>query len=216
MKARASFVFFLLSAVLVLRADTPSFNPPPAANPNTYPAHEAHTDEKVSIAIDPFDTPEKAKIFKTNYRERGFLPIRLIIANDTDDYLMMNDVKIEYITAQRDKIQPATTEDIYRRVVRLKRNPSGPRVPLPVPLPRDRSPVTKDAKIAVDELDQAQFVPHPVDPHTLRSGFLFFDISGIEVPEAGAHLSISGLKVGRKELFYFDIPMEKYLTGQPK
>ena len=199
--------------MLVLRADTPAFNPPPATNPNTYPAHEAHTDEKVSIAIDPFDTPEKAKIFKTNYHEKGFLPIRLIIANDTDDYLMMNDVKIEYITAQRDKIQPATTEDIYRRVVRLKRNPGGPRVPLPVPIPRDKSPVTKDAKIAVDELDQAQFVPHPVDPHTLRSGFLFFDISGVDVPEAGAHLSISGLKIGRKELFYFDIPMEKYLTA---
>lgn len=212
MKARACFAVLLFSAVLVLRADTPTFNPPPANNPGTYPAHEAHTDEKVSIAIDPYDTPEKAKVFRTNYQEKGFLPIRLIIANDTDDYLMMNDLKIEYITAKRDKIDPATTDDIYRRVVRLKGNPSRPKVPLPVPIPRDKSPVTKDARIAVEELDQAQFVPHPVDPHTLRSGFLFFDISGIDVPEAGAHLSISGMKINGKELFYFDIPMEKYLT----
>jgi len=215
-KARACFVLLLLSAVLVLRADTPPFNPPPANHPKTYPAHESHDDEKVSIAIDPYDNPDKAKIFKTNYQEKGFLPIRLIIANDGDDFLMMNDVKIQYITAQRDKIDPATTDDIYRRVVRLKRNPSSPRVPLPVPIPRDRSPVTKDAKIALDELDQAQFVPHPIDPHTIRSGFLFFDISGIDQPKAGAHLSISGLKRGGKELFYFDIPLEKYLTAQPR
>lgn len=214
MKKRASFVVLLLSAVLVLRADTPSFNPPPAGDPKTYPAHESHDDEKVSIAIDPYDTPDKAKIFRTNYQGKGFLPIRLIIANDSDDFLMMNDVQIQYITAKRDKIDPATTDDIYRRVVRLKGNPSKPKVPLPVPIPRDKSPVTKDAKIAVDELDQAQFVPHPIDPHTIRSGFLFFDISGVDVPEAGAHLYIIGIKRRSKELFYFDIPMEKYLTSK--
>lgn len=200
--------------MLVLRADTPTFNPPPAGNPNTYPAHESHSDEKVSIAIDPYDMPDKAKVFRTNYHEKGFLPIRLIIANDNDDYLMMNDLKIQYITSKRDKIDPATTDDIYRRVVRLKGNPSKPKVPLPVPIPRDRSPVTKDAKIALDELDQAQFVPHPIDPRTVRSGFLFFDISGVDVPEAGAHLYISGLKVGGKELFYFDISLEKYLISK--
>ena len=117
--------------MLVVWADTPSLNLPPANDPKTYPAHESHSDEKVSIAIDPYDTPDKAKIFKTNYREKGFLPIRLIIANDNDDFLMMNDVEIQYITAKRDKINPATTDDIYRRVVRLKGNPSKPKVPLP-------------------------------------------------------------------------------------
>lgn len=160
--------------------------------------------------------PDKAKIFRTNYQEKGFLPIRLIIANDNDDFLMMNDVKIQYITAKRDKLDPATTHDIYRRVIRLKRNPSAPRVPLPVPIPRDKSPVTKDAKIALEELDQAQFVPHPIDPHSIRSGFLFFDITNTDPPEAGAHLYISGLKIGGKELFYFDIPMEKYLTARTR
>ena len=216
MKPRIPLVFLLLAAVLALRADTKPFNPPPASHPRTYPAHESHDDEKVSIAIDPYDMPDKAKIFKINYQERGFLPIRLIIANDGDEYLMLNDLKILYITVKRDKIDPATTDDIYRRVIRLKRNPSSPRVPSPIPLPRDRSPVTKDAKIAMEELDQAQFLPHPIDPHSVRSGFLFFDITEVDPPEAGAHLYIAGLKAGGKELFYFDIPMEKYLTAPPR
>lgn len=193
-----------MATVLTLWADA-RFTPPPPAPARTYPAHESHDDEKLSIAIDPFDTPEKAKIFKINYQERGFLPIRLIISNDGDDYLMLNELKIEYITAARDKIEPATTDDIYRRVVHLKRNPSDPR---PYPFPRNPSPVTKDAKVAVNELDQAQFQPNPVDPHSLRSGFLFFDISGLEKPEAGAHLYLTGIKAGRKELFYFDIPLQ--------
>lgn len=210
MKARILLVVLLMAAVLGLRADNKRFAPPPPAPARTYPAHEAHDDEKVAIGIDPFDTPEKAKIFKINYQERGFLPIRLIISNDGDDYLMLNDVKIQFITQAREKIDPATTDDIYRRVVHLKRNPSAPR---PLPLPRG-SPVGKDAQVAVNELDQAQFVPNPVDPHSLRSGFLFFDISGLNSPEAGAHLYLTGMKMGNKELFYFDIPLEKYLSGQ--
>ncbi|HLJ26143.1 MAG TPA: hypothetical protein VKY85_05495 [Candidatus Angelobacter sp.] len=215
MRARILLVSLLMAAVLALRADTKPFAPPPAAHAKTYPAHESHDDEKVSVAIDPFDMPDKAKIFRINYQERGFLPIRLIISNDSDDYLMLTDLKIEYITVKRDRIEPATTDDIYRRVVRLKRNPSSPRVPMPIPLPRDRSPVTKDAREAVDELDQAQFVPNPVDPHSMRTGFLFFDITGLDTPEAGAHLYLTGFKMGKKELFYFDIPLEKYLSYQP-
>jgi hypothetical protein len=74
--------------------------------------------------------------------------------------------------------------------------------------------VSKDAKEAVDELDVAQFLPVPVEPHSLRSGFLFFDVSGIDVPEAGAHIYLTGLKAGGKELFYFDIPLEKYLSAR--
>jgi hypothetical protein len=210
-----STAMLLLGAVILL-ADSKPFSPPPANPASTYPAHESHTDEKVSIAIDPYDNPEKAKIFKIKYQQRGFLPVRLIISNDSDQTLMLNDLKIEYITAKRDKIEPATTDDIYRRVVHLQSNPQSQKRPLPLPIPRggSKSPVSKDAKEAVDELDVAQFLPVPVEPHSLRSGFLFFDVSGIDVPEAGAHIYLTGLKSGGKELFYFDIPLEKYLSAR--
>lgn len=216
MKPRILLVLLLLAATLALSADKPFI--PPAANPaKTYPAHESHDDEKVSIAIDPYDQPDKAKIFKIKYQAKGFLPIRLIISNDSDQTLMLTDLKIQYITVKRDKIDPATTDDIYRRIVHLKQNPSNQRTPIPLPIPRggSRSPVSKDAKEAVEELDVAQFAPYPVEAHSMRSGFLFFDISGIDVPEAGAHLYLTGVRAGTKELFYFDIPLEKYLSYQP-
>lgn len=217
MKPHILLVILLLAAKLVVSADKP-FSPP-AANPaKTYPAHESHDDEKVSIAIDPYDQPDKAKIFKTKYQEKGFLPIRLIISNDSDQTLMLTDLKIQYITVKRDKIEPATTDDIYRRIVHLKENPSNQRTPIPLPIPRrggSRGPVSKDAQQAVEELDVAQFSPYPVEAHSVRSGFLFFDISGIDVPEAGAHVYLTGMRAGAKELFYFDIPLEKYLSYQP-
>jgi len=40
-------------------------------------------------------------------------------------------------------------------------------------------------------------------------------VTGLSTPEAGAHILFTGLKIGGKELFYFDIPLEKYLSYQP-
>lgn len=205
-------VFF--AAALVLQADNKPFTPPPANPAQTYPAHESHDDEKVSIAIDPYDMPDKARVFKTNYKLHGFLPVRLIVSNDSNQTVMLTDLKIEYITVKRDRIEPATNDDIYRRIVHLKQNPSNQRSRVPLPIPRGpKSPVSKDAQQAMEELEVAQFAPYPVEAHSIRSGFLFFDVSGIEIPEAGAHLYLTGLKAGGKELFYFDIPLEKYLQA---
>lgn len=201
------------TVALVLHADSKPFSPPPANPAGTYPAHESHDDEKVSIAIDPYDMPDKAKIFKTNYKAHGFLPVRIIVSNDSNQTVMLTDLKIEYITVKRDKLEPATNDDIYRRIVHLKQNPASPK-PLPLPFPRgSKSPVSKEAQQAMEELETAQFAPFPVEAHSIRSGFLFFDISGIEIPEAGAHIYLTGLKAGGKELFYFDIPLEKYLQA---
>ncbi len=214
MRKRKIPVLVVVFTTLVLGNDK-GFSPPPAAHAATYPAHESHDDEKVSIAIDPFDVPEKAAIFRVKYQDHGLLPIRVMISNDSDKTLMLDDLKVEYITVKRNKLEPATKDDVYRRLVHLKHDPSKPKVPLPVPVPRDRSPISKDAREAMEELSAAQFVTVPVSPHSTNSGFLFFDIDEIEVPEAGAHVYFSGMKLGGKELFYFDIPLEDYLTKHP-
>ena len=189
------------------------FSPPPAAHAATYPAHESHEDEKVSIAIDPLDTPDKDAIFKVKYREIGFLPIRVIISNDSDKTLMLQELKIQFITVRRDKLEPASNQDIYRRLVRPNRaDKSHPGMHLPFPVGKKSEPINKDVR---EEYESAQFLTVPVTPHATNSGYLFFDVNDIESPEAGAHLYLSGLKVDGKELFYFDIPLEKYLSSKP-
>jgi len=187
------------------------FNPPPVLHANTYVAHEAHTDEKVSIAIDPYDSSEKAAIFKLRYKDYGFLPIRLIISNDGETPLMLDAIKIEFITEQHEKIQPANRDDIFRRVAHPEKVGSRPKVQLPIPLPRDNKPIKTEVR---EEVEMALFVNVPVTPHSNRAGFLFFDVAGISSPEPGAHIAISGIRAGQQELFYFDIPLDKYLNQQ--
>ncbi len=199
-KIAASLV--LLTALLFSQKH---FNPPPAAHAGTYALHETHKDEKVTIAADPCDTPEKAGVFKVNYKGYGFYPVRLIISNDSDQTLMLQDLKIEYITARRDKLQPATDADIYRRLVKPnKANHSGPGPRLPFPVGK-KEPLSKEAR---EEYESAQFLTVPVTPHSTHSGYLFFDVMEAP-PEPGAHLQVSGIKAGSQELFYFDLPMDK-------
>jgi hypothetical protein len=188
------------------------FSPPPATHASTYALHEAHNDEKVTIAVEPCDTPETAGVFKVNYRGYGFYPIRLMISNDGDQTLMLQDVKIEYINARRDKLQPASDADIYRRLVNPSRaDKSHPGMHLPFPVGKKKEPISKDIR---EEYESAQFLTVPVTPHSTHSGYLFFDMLE-DSPAPGAHLYISGIKAGTKELFYFEIPMDKPPSSAP-
>ena len=209
MKTRKIAALVLLAASIAFCSDK-GFNPPPAGLASTYPAHETHDDEKVSIAIDPFTSAEKTAVFRVKYKDYGFLPIRLIITNDGDRPLMLDSMKVELITGNRTKLQPAQRDDIFRRISRPEKAASRPKVHLPIPVPHDRDPV---GKIARDEVPLAMFANVPVTPHSTNSGFLFFDVAGLNDPEDGAHLYIYGIKSGSKELFYFDIPLPQ--SAQP-
>ncbi|HZD95136.1 MAG TPA: hypothetical protein VE133_12830, partial [Candidatus Sulfotelmatobacter sp.] len=205
----AAFLVLLASALLF---GEKHFNPPPAAHANTYALHETHGDEKVTIAADPCDTPEKANVFKVNYKGYGFYPVRLVISNDSDKTLMLQNLKIEYITARRDKLQPASDADIYRRLVKPnKADNSKPGMRLPFPVGKKKEPISKEIR---DEYESAQLLNVPITPHSTYSGYLFFDVLDAP-PEPGAHLYVSGIKAGSQELFYFDIPMDKPDAAAP-
>ncbi len=150
------------------------FNPPPAAHARTYALHEAHGDEKVTIAVEPCDTPQTAGVFKVNYKGYGLYPVRLIISNDSDNTLMLDDLKIEYITATRDKFQPDTDDDIYRRLVKPNKADQGqPGLKLPFPVGKKKQPISSET---IDEYHAAQFLKVPVTAHATNSGYLFFDV----------------------------------------
>jgi hypothetical protein len=208
-----SFILGLIGFSTLLLAGDKGFNPPPAEHAKTYALAEAHDDEHAVIAIDPYDAAPKIAIFKIKYKEIGFLPVRLIISNDGPKPLMLDNLKIEYISARRDRREPASKDDIYRRISHPEKATSKPPVQLPIPGPR--KPPTAINRDSRDEVDSAMFVTVPVMPHSTNSGFLFFDVAGIENPEAGAHLYLSGIKAGTQELFYFDIPLEKADSNQP-
>jgi hypothetical protein len=212
--SRGILAFLLLAAVLGSAGDTkPGAGVPRATHAKTYPAREVHEDEGVSVAIDPFDMADKAAVFKVKYKDHGFLPVRLIISNDSDKTVMLDDLQVQYITVNRSKLEPADRDALYRRLAHGGNRPDKPGVRLPLPIPKKTKPAV--SKETLEEIDSLQFYTYPVTAHSSSSGFLFFDVSGLDTPEAGAHVYISGMKVNGKELFYFDIPLEKYLNYHP-
>jgi hypothetical protein len=177
----------------------------------TYPAHDEHPTEMVAIAADPYDMADKASIFTVHYHELGFLPIFVVVTNDGDHPLQLAGMQAQLVTVDRSKIAPATEEDIDRRISRPSANTK--RYPLPFPT-KVKGGVSKQAR---EEIQNAQFAAKAVEPRSRQAGFLFFDVSGISTPLAGAHLYLTGVRDSKgSELMYFEIPMEKYLSAPAK
>ena len=55
-----------------------------AGTADQYPAFERHADDHLAIAVDPYDTPKKASIFRVNYLSANIIPIRIIVTNEGD------------------------------------------------------------------------------------------------------------------------------------
>lgn len=207
-------VIFIVSVCATLSfAKGKSFSLPRAFHAKTYPAYDAHEDEKLAIAADPYDTADKAAlVFSVKYREEGLLPIHLIISNDGNQSVSLAQMEVVFITKKGTKLDPDRTEDVFRRISK-QRQGQGPSAN-PLPFPRKRSPgVSHEAQ---SEVEGAQFLARAVEPHSNQAGFFFFDVSGIENALAGGRLEVTGIRNSQgEEVFFFEIPMEKYLSYQP-
>jgi hypothetical protein len=186
------------------------FAMPSANSARTYPAHDEHPMEKVSVAIDPYDVEYKANVFTVNYRKYGFMPVFFVITNDSDQAIALTGMKAELNTVDRAKLYPLGDDDIVRRMSHPS-NSTAP--PLPIPLPTKKVKGGVSQKI-MDEIDRAHFGAEAVEPHSTARGFLFFDIADISNPLAGAHFYLTGVRDAKgNELMYFEIPLEKYLSA---
>jgi len=200
-----SRILFALCAIAVLTVSLSAkdFVKPAARPAKTYPAHDDHSDDKVAIAADPYYTPDKAKIFSVDFHDHGFLPIFFVITNDGNQPISIANMEVKLITANRSKLTPASSDDIYRRL----NNPQAATRPSPLPIPRKnvKGAITQKER---DEVESSQFAAKAVEPHTTQSGFLFFDLGDISL--AGAHLDITGVSDSKgTELMYFEIQIGK-------
>ncbi len=185
----------------------------PTARPaKTYPACDQHPLENVAVAVDPYDMADKANIFSVHYSEQGFMPIFVVVTNDGDQPVSLAGMKADLITVDRTKISPATPDDIYRRLSHPSAN-AGRTTPIPFPTKKVKGTVSKQAQ---EEIQNAQFGARAVEPHSTQSGFMFFDVSGISTPLAGAHFYLTGVRDAKgNELMYFEVALEKYLSAPP-
>jgi hypothetical protein len=205
-RAHACLLALALSAAVSVAAK--HFVMPQAHPAQTYPAHDEHANEGVTVGLDPYDMGDKTNIFTVHYREVGFLPIFVVVTNDSDKPISVSASKAEFVTYDRSKIPPATQDDIFRRIAR----PIGEVSPNPLPLPWPKKPKGSVSKEVQEEVENSQFAARAVEPHSTQSGFMFFDVAGIDTPLAGAHFYLTGVRDSRgTELMYFEVPLEKYL-----
>jgi hypothetical protein len=200
-------ILFLFSVTAL--ADKPR-QPKPALNAHEYEMQDSHDSEHVTIAAIPGDTKETRPDTRLDYYDHGLMPIRVVVTNDSDFAVNLDDARIHFITADNAVLPAATVEDLERILFTLK-SATGSKVPLPLPIP---IPITHgknaiDKKILADDADFS-FQTTTVKPHTTVSGYLFYDMTGVDEPvllHATLELRKVRFAVTGKVLDTFEIPL---------
>ena len=198
---------------LALPAVASDHTPPPVQPATTFAAVEVHEDEKVAIAVEPYDTRTRESIFRIDYLSHGVMPVRLIVTNNGDRPISLRDARILFLTAAGEKIPAAEPEDVERLMSQKERQ--GSKIPMPGPIPNIKLKAKASDKEVEADFDTFEYQALVVEPHTTRAGFLFYDVSGLGNPLEGAKLHIVKLRdADGNELFYFEIPFDKYLRSK--
>jgi hypothetical protein len=213
-QASASHILFAAALLCLapIAAHAGDKSGPPAKPAAQYAASDTHPDEHVTIAADPCDDPKQCSFFRLPYIQHGLLPIRVIITNDSDRALSLDDARMQFISANNDKIPAATEDDINRRLFTIK-SAEGTKIPIiPITI---HHPV--DKKIVQDD-DDFGFKGTTVNAHSTLAGYLIYDIKGLDDPALrGAELYVKMIHTldGKQELFAFTIPLDKWLAANP-
>ena len=209
---RISFLLLLVPGFAIPAVATD--HAPPAVQPATaFAAVEVHDKEKLAIAAEPYDTRQKASIFRVDYLAHGVMPVRLVITNNSDKPISLRDARILFQTAEGDRIQASEPEDIERLMTRKERE--GGKIALPGPLPPIKTKAKASNKDIEADFNTFEYGALVVEPHTTRAGFLFYDVSQLDHPLKGAKLHLHEIRDSEgKELFYFEIPFDKYLQSK--
>lgn len=182
------------------------FVPPHPENANSYPAKDSHPAEKVTAAVDLYNSAPKDEIFGTHYMAEDILPVLLVLTNSGNQPVSLKNMHAELVTGSRSKLEALGIDDVFRRVAHIKGSSTSPGRVGPIPLPNGTK--NKKAQEQYQELTKAAFTAEVVEPGMTRSGFLFFDIEDIKNPTAGSHIYLTGIHDSNgNELMYFEIPV---------
>ncbi len=199
--------FTLFAATLLAEAKIE-----PARPASEYPAHI--TQAGITIAADPYDRAPRLQGFRVDYLQYDFLPIRIVVTNNTAHPISLNDARILLMPVDGDKRNAGEADEVERRVYGAARR--GTNIPIG-PITIHKQGKASDKKIEAD-FSEHEYSALAVEPHTTRAGFLFYDVEGLgQHPLAGARLVFRQVRDSDgKELFAFEIPLDEYLKAQPK
>jgi hypothetical protein len=205
---RLALVLLVLLAIAVMAGEKERllFRPQPA---EAYPARDSH--EGLVVAADPFDDPHKssAAFGKHDFRQAGFLPVLVVITNNTDRAVRLDRLSVQLLTRDRQKVESTPAEDVMRRLAGPSR-PSFPGGGRPSPLPLPRRGSSKDSAI---EVQVHEFNMRMVLPKSSASGFFYFDVGRGRDYVAGSQVYLTGMFWANdsKPLMFFEIKLDDAL-----
>jgi hypothetical protein len=199
---RAWNVFAILlsiSAAFAADKDKGTFRPEPAAS---YPIKQSQ--DKVTVAAVPYvnDDEVRTAFGKSDPNKYGFLPVLVIIQNDSNKALRL-DLKTEYVDASGRHIESIPASELPYIAVPPKRNDVGGKIPLPTgPLGRR----SKKNPLSGWEIEGRSFSARMLPAGESVHGFFYFQAR----PEPGASLYLTGIQEASsgREFFYFEIPLD--------
>jgi len=180
--------------------DKPPFKPGPV---ETYELRQ--TIEKVTVAVQPFrgDAETGTAFGKLNPNQYGLLPVLIVIRNDSGKSLALAKMKVEFVTPDREHIEATPAADVKYMRGAARPNPvSGPPIPgMPTRLSKKKNP------LEAWEIEGRAFSARMLPPGETASGFVYFRTFF----RSGATLFLRGMREAAtgKELFYFEIPLDK-------
>ena len=204
----------LLTAGTAHAGDKPR-KPTPPGNAVSYALRDAH--DGITIAAEPGDLTETRPKTRLDYFHHGFLPMRIIVTNDTAQPLSLEDARILFVAGDNYTRNAATDDDLERRMF-SKKYSDGTKIPLPAPLPS----ITVhhpgiDKQITADDNDFG-FTATTVPAHSTLAGYIFYDTRDLDEPVL-EHATLELRKVRwattNKELMSFQIPL-KASTPHPE
>jgi hypothetical protein len=214
MSHRLASVFLLLvsSCALAEKARIPV--PPLAAA--AYPMHDAHAAEHVTIAAEPCTSKATLPNTRMDYYGHGFLPVRVIVTNDSEFAVNLDDARIHFIAADGTSIPAATDDELQRGLFTMK-SATGTKLPLGLPIPITVGKKNIDKSILLDENDFG-FQTTTVAPHATVAGYLYYNMDGVDQP-ALSHATLELRKVrvapDNHALDAFEIALQPAADAKP-
>ncbi len=174
-----------------------------------YPAKQAQAD--VVVAVKPYrsDKDVKAAFGKAKPYKYGVLPVLAVITNRSDHALGLDGLKVRFITADRDGLEPIPPEELAYLKLDTKPKERPPYLPR---IPGVWRGGVKKGPLAKPEFEQRAFKAPVVPPKSSVSGFFYYLTGNLPDPVPGSAIYLSGvrdLNTG-KELFYFEISLNPY------
>jgi len=174
------------------------FRPAPAA---AWPSHQSIGDVTFAAVRYESDADTRPVFGKVNLNEHGVLPVLLIIENKSNQNLLLDLMKIQFMAPGGIRLDPTAAKDLPY-LIGPKRPNTGPSYPVPIPLPK-RKNMNALSEVAIDS---RAWGATNLLPGESAHGFFYFQTEW----RRNAYVYIGGIREGRslKELFFTEVPMD--------